>query len=67
MCGVKPLFVYHSDNPLVPKSNNVMKSKLPVMWRANAQAWVTRQFFTEWMREEFDPSVKYIFKKKNCH
>ena len=30
---VKPLLVYHSDNPRVFRRNNVMKSKLPVMWR----------------------------------
>lgn len=29
---VKPLLVYHSDNRRVFKRDNVMKSKLPVMW-----------------------------------
>ena len=45
MCGnasgdfkVKPLLVYHSGNPRVFKRNNIMKSKLPVMWRAKAKA-----------------------------
>lgn len=40
-CKIKPLLVYHSDNPRVFKRNNVIKSKLPVMWRANTKAWVT--------------------------
>ena len=61
---MKPLLVYHSDNPRVFKRNNVMTSKLPVMWRANAKAWVTRQFFTEWMHEGFAPSVKMYFQEK---
>ena len=52
------LLVYHSDNPCVLKWNNVMKSKLPVMWRANAKVWVTPQFSTLWMHEDFAPSVK---------
>ena len=61
---VKPLLVYHSDNHRVIRRNNVMKSKLLVMWRANAKAWVTRQFFTEWMKEIFAPSVnKYLLDK----
>ena len=30
-----------------------MDSKLPVMWTSNAKAWVTQQFFTEWMHEVF--------------
>ena len=48
-----------------------MKSKLPVMWRANAKAWATRQFFTEWMHEDFAPSVKKYLHEKGlplkCH
>ena len=74
MCGntigdfkVKPHLIYHSDNPSVFRWNNVMKSKLPVIWRANAKAWVTGQFFTEWMHVVFAPSVKNIFRKKDCH
>ncbi|GCC26331.1 hypothetical protein chiPu_0004747 [Chiloscyllium punctatum] len=52
-CRIKPLLMYHSENPRMFKKNNVMKSKLNVMWRANMNAWVTRQFFTEWIHEEF--------------
>ncbi|XP_067135000.1 tigger transposable element-derived protein 1-like [Centruroides vittatus] len=62
---VKPLLVYHSDNPRVFKRNNIMKSKLPVMWRANSKAWVTRQFFVEWVHEVFAPSVKEYLQEKN--
>ena len=46
-CKIKPLLVYHSENPRVFKVNNVIKSKLSVMWRSNTKAWLTRQFFTE--------------------
>jgi len=41
----KPLLAYHSENPRVFKKNYVIESKLPVMWRANSKAWVTRQCF----------------------
>ena len=54
----------HSD---MFKRNNVMKSKLSVMWRANAKDLVTRQFFTEWMHDVFAPSVKKYLQKKDCH
>ena len=41
-----------------------MKSKLPVMWRANAKALVAQQFFTEWMNEVFALSVKKCIQEK---
>ncbi|GLV37474.1 hypothetical protein CBL_10560 [Carabus blaptoides fortunei] len=62
---IKPLLVYHSENPRVFKQNHVIKSNLGVMWRANPKAWVTRQFFTEWMYEVFAPSVKTYLEQKN--
>ena len=44
---VKPMLAYHSNNPRVFKRNNVIKSKLPVMWRSNRKAWVIRQCFVK--------------------
>ena len=62
---VKQMLVYHSNNPRVFKRNNVIKSKLPVMWRSNRKAWVTRQCFVEWIHAVFAPSVKkYLQEKK---
>ncbi|XP_068204020.1 tigger transposable element-derived protein 1-like [Palaemon carinicauda] len=43
---IKPLLVYHSENPRAFKGNNIMKSNLPVMWRSNIMAWLTRQYFS---------------------
>ena len=71
MCGkascdfkVKPLLVYHSDNTQVLKRNNVMKNKLPLMWRTNAKAWINRNFFTQWIHEVFAPSLKKYIQEK---
>ena len=72
MCGndcgdfkVKPLLAYHSDNHRVLKWKNVMKSKLPAVWRTHAKVLVTRQFFVSWMHEVFAPSVKkYLLEKE---
>ncbi|GFT04802.1 tigger transposable element-derived protein 1 [Nephila pilipes] len=55
---IKPLLVYHSENPRAFKAYKVMKEKLQVLWRANSKTWVTRQFFIEWMNIVFGPSVK---------
>jgi len=49
-CKIKPLLVYHSENPRAFKKN-IIKSKLNIMWRSNVKAWITRQFFTEWIHE----------------
>ena len=71
MCGnangdfkVKPLLVYHLDNRRVFKRNNVMKSKLPVLWMANAEAWFTRQCFNEWLHEVFVDIQSFLVLRK---
>lgn len=48
-CKIKPLLVYHSKNPRAFKAHKIIKENLQVLWRANAKAWVTRQFFVEWV------------------
>uniref|UniRef100_A0A8C5W8W6 HTH CENPB-type domain-containing protein n=1 Tax=Leptobrachium leishanense TaxID=445787 RepID=A0A8C5W8W6_9ANUR len=55
---IKQLLVYHSQTPRAFKEQNVNKARLPVMWRANTKAWVTRQLFMEWLHEVFAPTVK---------
>ncbi|XP_068217804.1 tigger transposable element-derived protein 1-like [Palaemon carinicauda] len=63
-CKVKPLLVYHSENPSAFKSPKILKEKLQVMWRANPKAWVTRYFFTEWFNLCFGPAVnKYLLEE----
>ncbi|KAJ7316369.1 hypothetical protein JRQ81_002531 [Phrynocephalus forsythii] len=62
---LKPLLVYHSENPRVFKKNNVVKSQLKVMWRSNSRAWVTRSIFMEWVHEVFGPSVTKYLQDKN--
>ncbi|XP_064100771.1 tigger transposable element-derived protein 1-like [Macrobrachium nipponense] len=64
-CKVKPLLVYHSENPRAFKKNNVQKKLLHVMWRSNTKAWVTRILFVEWMNEVFGPEVKKYLREKD--
>ena len=63
---IKPILAYHSENPRVFK-NHVIKSQLPVMWRADSKAWVIRQCFIEWNHEVFVPIVKKYLQEKNLH
>ncbi|XP_077476956.1 GPI alpha-1,2-mannosyltransferase 3 isoform X1 [Stigmatopora argus] len=64
-CKIKPLLVYHSENPRAFKAHKVIKEKLQVMWRANPRAWVTRQFFVEWVNLVFGPAVKKYLQGQN--
>uniref|UniRef100_UPI00358F0D9F tigger transposable element-derived protein 1-like isoform X2 n=1 Tax=Myxine glutinosa TaxID=7769 RepID=UPI00358F0D9F len=64
-CKIKPLLVYHSENPRAFKSHKILKEKLQVMWRANAKAWVTRQFFVEWVNLVFGPAIKKYLLENN--
>ncbi|XP_070610302.1 tigger transposable element-derived protein 1-like [Erythrolamprus reginae] len=64
-CKVKPLLVYHSENPRTFKMHKILKEKLHVMWRSNARAWVTRQFFVDWVNLVCGPTVKkYLLSNK---
>ena len=56
-CKIKPMVIYHSENPRISKMNKTMKSKLPVMWWPKPTSWCTRQFFVEWVYETLGPQV----------
>ncbi|GIY24288.1 hypothetical protein CDAR_64281 [Caerostris darwini] len=64
-CKIKPLLVYHSENPRAFKSHKILKEKLQVMWRSNPKAWVTRKFFVEWVNLVFGPTVKKYLQENN--
>ena len=64
-CKIKPLLIYHSENPRAFKANNIIKGRLPVMWRSNTKAWLTRQFCTEWVLEVFAPAAKKYLEDRN--
>lgn len=62
---IKPLLVYHSGTPRAFNKCKIQKSRLNVMWRSNRKAWVTRDLFTEWIKEVFCPSVKKYLLEMN--
>ena len=61
-CKIKPMLFYHSENQRILMRNNVMKSKLPVMWQSSPKSWRSRHFFVEWVYEAFGPQVKEYVK-----
>ena len=63
-CKIKPMFIYHSENPRILKRNKVIKSKLPVTWQSSSRSWCIRQFLAGWVYETFDPQVKEYLKEK---
>lgn len=60
---IKPLLVYHSENPRALK--NIAKESLPVIWKSNAKAWVTQSIFQDWFSHSFVPEVKNYCEKNN--
>lgn len=59
----KPLLVNKSLNPRVLKGVN--KNNLPVHWRANSKAWVTKELFKDWFFNCFVPEVENYLMKNN--
>ncbi|XP_063293602.1 tigger transposable element-derived protein 1-like [Pelobates fuscus] len=55
---IRPLLVYHSENPRAFKKHKVNKEQLSVLWQSNPKAWVTRLLFVKWVNEVFGPAVK---------
>lgn len=53
---LKPLLIFKSATPRPLK--NINKESLPVIWRSNRKAWVTKDIFSEWFSSYFVPFVK---------
>ena len=62
-CKLKPLLVYHSENPRALKG--VDKMNLPVYWRANRKAWVTGVLFLDWVKNCAIPEFKKYCETEN--
>ena len=60
---LKPMLVYRSKNPRALK--NCDKEALPVIWRHNKKAWITRREFTDWFSNYFVPFIETYNKDHN--
>ncbi|KFD68011.1 hypothetical protein M514_19888 [Trichuris suis] len=60
---LKPMLVYKS---LMPRAVKGYREKsLPVIWRANRNAWVTKVLFEDWFLEYLCPAVERYCKQSN--
>ena len=64
-CKLKPLLIYHSENPRAFEKHNAQKTQLPVMWRSNSKTWLTREYFSKWFNVMFGPNVQSYLEEKN--
>ena len=62
-CKVKPLLVYHSENPRAFKT--IRKNRLRVLLCSNHKAWVTRSLFSDWVPVVFGPTVHDYLREKD--
>ncbi|XP_069181804.1 tigger transposable element-derived protein 1-like [Procambarus clarkii] len=63
-CKVKPLLVYHSENPLCSRRVRCTR-QLNDMSRSNKKVWVMQSFFSEWVNDVFGPIVRnYLVEKQ---
>ncbi|XP_042215868.1 tigger transposable element-derived protein 1-like [Homarus americanus] len=60
---LKPLLVYHSENPRALKG--YAKSSLPVIWHSNKKAWMIMTLFQDWFTNYFCPAVERYNAKRN--
>lgn len=59
----KPMLVYKFETPRALKGKR--KEHLPVFWKSNKSAWVTKKNFEEWFIQSFIPEVKEFLRNKN--
>lgn len=60
---LKPMLINRTQNPRALRLHN--KNSLPVLWRANKKAWVTKSLFEDWFISYFCPEVKKYCEKSN--
>ena len=62
-CKLKPVMVYHSENPRALKGYN--KKTLPVHWYSNKSAWMTATIFNDYSMGPLVAELKEYCRAKN--
>ena len=62
-CKLKPVFMYHLENPRALKWK--AKGMLQVIWKPNSNAWVTETVFQEWFSIHFVPAFRQHCSQNN--
>ncbi|KFD63318.1 hypothetical protein M514_24498, partial [Trichuris suis] len=62
---LKPMLIYHSENPRALRNYALRKSTLPVLYKWNQTSWMTAYLFKTWFVDYFRPAVEnYCTEKK---
>ena len=62
---LKPLVIGKVETPHCFKVNKINRARLPVHYRFNKTAWMTKAIFRDWFANCFIPCVKNYCKSKN--
>ncbi len=62
---IKPMLIYRSQKPRALKGTCMAQNSLPVFWRSNRKAWMTRSLFEDWFLNCFCPEVEKYLKCQN--
>ncbi|XP_068231937.1 tigger transposable element-derived protein 1-like [Palaemon carinicauda] len=54
-----------AKNPRAFKAQNITKERLLIFWKSNANSWVMRTIFIEWINVCFGPAVKNYLEENN--
>lgn len=60
---LKPLLIYHTENPLSLDGYN--KEKLPLYWYVNSKAKCTRVVFDKWLERYLKPELEVYCREQN--
>ncbi|XP_051787129.1 tigger transposable element-derived protein 1-like [Erpetoichthys calabaricus] len=60
---LKPLLVHRSENPRA--MNNIVKSRLPAVWKSNRKASITRHTFREYFVDHVIPELREYCLQEN--
>ena len=62
---LKPFLIHKAKNPRCFTKNKIVTSQLPVHYRFNKTAWMSKLLFKDWFENCFIPNVKNYCKRKN--
>lgn len=60
---MKPLVIGRAENPHSFRGKGKGTDIFPVLWRSNKTAWMTTDFFAQWLKDHFIKEVQAYMQK----